>query len=484
MSGVISRRQTVASLSAVAALSLARCGRLIAGAGGAGRLPELRIGNREITLVAHEVSTAILPDGPPSPTWLFGAHLFPVLRMRRGERATVTLRNALPQHTSIHWHGVRVPNAMDGVPYLTQRPVLPGERFTYRFEPPDAGTFFFHPHCNTAEQLGRGLIGMLIVDDDAPTFDDDLVLVLKDWRLARDGIFNSFVTLAGASRAGTFGNLRTVNGHPSPRIEIPGGANIRMRLVNADSTRILSVGLGGTSASVIAIDGNPVAPFALDTWRLGPAMRLDLALRSPRDGEIRLIDYFDETPVTLASLAPRGAPARNDVFTARPLPANSLRAPDMAAAWTHTLELGAGVVPLDIPDPPPIVLPDGSRVNIADALCLASATFWMLDGKSWPLREHGRLPPPLFSFDRGQSVVLEFRNATKRAHPIHIHGHTMRVLSASILPRPVHHADTVLVMPNERVKVAFVADNPGNWMIHCHIIEHQETGMMGWFRVS
>jgi FtsP/CotA-like multicopper oxidase with cupredoxin domain len=90
----------------------------------------------------------------------------------------------------------------------------------------------------------------------------------------------------------------------------------------------------------------------------------------------------------------------------------------------------------------------------------------------------------LFSFSRGQNVILDLENTTSRAHPIHIHGHTMTVLAASLLQRPVHRADTVLVLPNERVTVGFVADNPGNWMIHCHVIEHQETGMMGWFRVS
>jgi FtsP/CotA-like multicopper oxidase with cupredoxin domain len=129
-------------------------------------------------------------------------------------------------------------------------------------------------------------------------------------------------------------------------------------------------------------------------------------------------------------------------------------------------------------------LPDGRTIDLADSLCLASGTFWTLDGKAWPDRDHKSLPPPLFSFRRGEPVVLELVNTTSRAHPIHIHGHTMTILSASLLARPQHRADTVLVMPNERVKVGFVADNPGNWMIHCHIIEHQETGMMGWFRVS
>ena len=204
------------------------------------------------------------------------------------------LVNNLQEHTSIHWHGVRVPNAMDGVPYVTQMPVLPREQFTYAFAPPDPGTFFFHPHCNTVAQLGRGLAGVLVVEgDEQEPFDDDVVLVLKDWRVAKNGSFLPFLTVEGAARSGSFGTLRTVNGKVAPRIAVPAGANIRVRLVNADSTRVGDLGIGGAMASVIAIDGNAIAPFALETWRLGPAMRLDLALRTPDDGgEITLTDYF------------------------------------------------------------------------------------------------------------------------------------------------------------------------------------------------
>ena len=103
---------------------------------------------------------------------------------------------------------------MDGVPYMTQPPVEPGESFAYEFTPPDAGTFFFHPHCNTVEQLGRGLAGVLIVEDEAETdlFVADHVVAIKDWRLKPDGAFDVFSTDKGAARAGTFGNVETVNG--------------------------------------------------------------------------------------------------------------------------------------------------------------------------------------------------------------------------------------------------------------------------------
>lgn len=425
-------------------------------------------------LTAGEHDIALEPGRAATPAWLYNKQLLPVLRMKRGETLDVTLRNELPEHTSIHWHGIRGPNGMDGVPYLTQTPVMPSEQFRYRLVPPDSGTYFFHPHCDTAAQLGRGLVGALIVEDTVP-FDDEVVLLLKDWRVGDDGRFLPFSTPSGASRAGTFGTLRTVNGIASPRIALR-GPGVRLRLINADATRILQIGLEGADAKIIAIDGNAVEPFALDTWRLGPAMRVDLAMDAV--GTVRLIDYFAAAPITLATLVPDGS-GQGGHRSVRTVP--EIRT-DFTQPWRHTLELGAGLEAL--PEQQPILLPDGRTVQVTDALCLASDTFWTLDGKSWPGRAHGDLPPPLFALERGESVVLDLENTTSRAHPIHIHGHTMTVLAASILQRPVHRADTVLVLPNERVTVGFVAGNPGNWMIHCHVIEHQETGMMGWFRVS
>ena len=448
------------------------------------RLAEIRMGRDPVVLTAAERLTVLGPGLRPIPAWLFADTPFPVLRARRGQTMTVVLNNRLPQHTAIHWHGVRTPNAMDGVPYLTQPPVQPGETFTYSFAPPDAGTYFFHPHCNTAEQLGRGMLGALIVEEDEPArFDDELVLILKDWRLDPDGGFLPFSTLSGASRAGSFGTLRTVNGRPSPRIASPAGGALRLRLINADCARICDLGLEGAAAEVIAVDGAPIGPLPLDTWRFAPGMRLDLRVRMPKAGEVRLVDYFAATPVTLATVTAGGEPAA--VRESEPSgPPAAIPPIDLAGAWRHTLELGAGVAPASVPDIQPIVLADGRRIDLADSLCLGSNTFWAFDGQSWPEAAMGRLPPPLFTLASGRSVALELSNTTSRAHPIHLHGHAMTVLSASVLARPVHRADTVLVMPNERVQTAFVAGQPGAWMIHCHVVEHQETGMMAWFRVS
>jgi FtsP/CotA-like multicopper oxidase with cupredoxin domain len=479
------RRAVMAGGGAVAALALIGCSRGANSLGTvSGRLPEMRIGGIPTALDAAEHNFRLGDNSGPTPAWLYGEAPFPVYRMRLGESLDVTLTNRLKEHTSIHWHGVRGPNAMDGVPYVTQLPVQPGDSFAYRFTPPDAGTYFFHPHCDTAAQLGRGLAGVLIVEDEAASFDEDIICVLKDWRVAKDGSFLPFVTTEGAGRGGTFGTLRTVNGLVAPQISVPAGANIRLRILNVDSTRVSDFGVQGAQGAVIAIDGNPLPPFALDTWRLGPAMRMDIALRTPEaGGRIALTDFFAAEPIVLATLVAKGAPKRGEPFAPAGLAISKRAEPDLANAERHELKLSASAAATNYDVPTSIQLADGRRIDLLDSLCSTAQTLWAIDGKTWPQMGHENLPPPLMNLARGTTVRIELANTTPHVHPMHLHGHSFKVLSANKLRRPEHWADTVLVMPEERVEIAFVADNPGNWMIHCHIVEHQDTGMMGWFRV-
>jgi FtsP/CotA-like multicopper oxidase with cupredoxin domain len=214
-------------------------------------------------------------------------------------------------------------------------------------------------------------------------------------------------------------------------------------------------------------------------------MRLDLVVRTPASGgEIRLLDYFAPEPVTLARLRSSGENLRDGTFMPPSLPLPHLAEPDIAGASLREMALTASAVATQYPDLPPIVLPNGETINLLDSLCATPQTLWSVDGKTWPQQGHQNLPPPILSFARGETAYLEFFNGSRFPHPMHLHGHTFKVLSASVLERPVHWADTVLVMPDERVRIAFVADNPGRWMLHCHIIEHQDTGMMAWFDVA
>lgn len=440
-----------------------------------------------VRLIAAERPTALPCFGGRSlPMWTFtDGDWPPVIRLNLGDRLQATLENRLPrpnEATSIHWHGIRLPNDQDGVPYLVQPPVGPGESFDYSFTPPDTGTYFFHTHCNTAEQLGRGLQGILIVEGDTTEpYDTDTVLLLRDW--ATDPAveqFTSFFTLRGAGRAGTYGPLRSVNGAVNPEIHLPSAGDCRVRLINSDITRIIRISITGAEAAVVAVDGIAVQPFPLSTMSVGPAMRVDLVLRSPREGKVaRLIDDSAGDRVELARFIGKGTPRRNSTFDPTPLRAARIPEPDLngAARLSFVFDASQGSQLLSA------FLDDALGAAIG-SLCLSSRIFWTINGQAWPDRDHARLPSPLALLDRGRSYIFELRNESSFAHPVHIHGHTFKLLHSSRQRLPPHHADTLLLLPNEKAEIAFVADNPGDWMLHCHVIEHQETGMMGYFRVA
>jgi FtsP/CotA-like multicopper oxidase with cupredoxin domain len=438
----------------------------------------------DIALDAGEVITRLgaLPDSP-LPLYLYGSRPFHTIRVTKGDVIRARLTNRLSEHTSVHWHGIRLANGMDGVPWLTQPPTRPGQSFVYDFVPPDAGTFFFHPHCDVIGQIGRGLTGILIVEDEVPRYEIDHVLAVRDWRVDLDkGTLLPMTTDEGAARAGTFGTLRSVNGERQPDFPMPPGIHARVRVLALDPTRIMELGVEGADAAIIAIDGFAVGPLPLDSWRMGMGMRLDLAVRLRDDrATARLVDYFGAEPATLATFSPLGEGTAGGAFDPPPLPPHGLPEPDLADAETVPFTFSASSIASKVDDP--IQLPDGQVFDPKDGLCLSSRTFWAINRTSWPGRDAAGLPQPLATLRQGRTYVFELANTTPHTHPIHIHGFGAKILECSRLSRPVHRADTVLLTTKERIRMAFVADNAGDWMFHCHILDHEETGMMGIIRV-
>lgn len=424
---------------------------------------------REYTLVARDRPVSLLP-GTTTPALAYGDDFpNPVLRVRQDELLRVRLVNRLDAPTTIHWHGLRLPNAMDGVPSLTQAPVAPGADFIYEFVPPDAGTFWYHPHYDSLTQLNRGLAGALIVEEREPLpFDADLLLLAKDWNLDEAGQFNPLTSMKAAARAGTFGGIHTINGALAPTYDLPADGLCRLRLLNVDVTRIFKVTVDGADVEIIALDGHPLAtPQPLRLLSLGPGMRADLALRVPAapGAEIRFVNTSASAPWTMATLRAvlpmqplNGADVR--------LPPNPIPEPDLADAETLTLAFAAGA----------------GRGSIICGSATPQPMLWSINKQAWS--EVPAIMPPLAGLRRGRTYVLELRNATPHPHPIHLHGYAFKVLSSNRRRIAPYFADTALLSPKERMTVAFVADNPGDWMLHCHIIEHQATGMTGYLHVA
>ncbi|HWD22343.1 MAG TPA: multicopper oxidase family protein [Burkholderiales bacterium] len=408
---------------------------------------------------------------PATEVWAYNGQVpGPQLRLRQGERLRIEVENALGVGTTVHWHGIRVPNAMDGVPNVTQpRIAANGGRFTYGFELPDAGTFWYHPHLGSAEQVARGLYGALIVEErDAPAVDRDLVWVLSDWRLDGEArIRADFGNPMDASHAGRIGNTVTVNGVLRDGFAVRAGERIRLRLINASTARVYSLSFEGHEPWVIALDAQPVAPHWFGRVVLGPGMRADLILDcvAPPGSRHRVIDgFYRQRAYELLKLEYSDEKPLRESFEPAPrLRANPLAQPDEARAERHRIVFGGGMM--------------GAMPSQREHRGL----FWTVNGKPVPEHDHA----PLLTLGRGKSYVIEFVNETSWHHPIHLHGHVFRLVSRNgkeVLPR--QFADTLLMDPDSRAQIAFVADNPGDWMLHCHVLEHQASGMMALVRVA
>lgn len=408
---------------------------------------------------------SLSPDAPP-----------PVLYGKQGEAMRLPVRNTLPDYTAMHWHGLRIPNDMDGVPYLTQMPIGPDEVFDYEFTPPDAGTFWYHPHCMTMEQMAHGLTGVLVIAEaEDPGFDSEQVINLRDFRLNDDGSFLPAYTARGAARAGTFGNVPTANWLDGPVYDHTAGSLVRLRVVNTDTTRIYKVHLDGADARIIAWDGHPVEievqpPTADDPLLIGPGQRVDFAVKMPQ-GEGQTVDLMAKFPGQphrpMTRLRAVGASVSRDLRELRPLPVNPTAKPDLANAELHEFVFGW--------------TPEGGEPT--NGFCGSLGyNFWSINRMPWP-GDAAKEVGPLTTLQRGKSYVLRLRNESPNLHPIHLHGLAFLPLKSNLRPLPPLLTDTMLLLKDEVVEIAFVADNPGDWAFHCHVIEHQKTGLTGYIRV-
>ena len=452
-------------------------GALVAGAyaggiGLAGNLGGSARAKAATSLAARRTEAMLTEHGPTKGAMTYGdGEVPPVLRLRRGDPFALRLDNRLDEPTTIHWHGLRIDNRMDGVPFLTQPYVYGGDGFDYAFTPPDAGTYWYHPHCNTLTQMGRGLAGVLVVEDPAdPAFDAEIVLNLRDWRLGGDGQFIAQFRPRDAARAGTFGTVRTANWRQSPQYDAPAGGLVRLRLAATDVTRILALSVEGAEATVIARDGNPVEErFALDHLMIGPGQRLDLALRMPdAEGTVAVLrDLRGTKPAALASFRAVGASLKRDVRDLAALAANPLPEPDLSAATQI-----------------PFILSASAEERPKDGICGSLGyNFWAINKVPWA-DDSGDPTAPLAEMKAGRTYIFNVENPTPQLHPLHLHGLVFRPMNSNKQAIRPHFSDTYLIQPDEKVQLALVADNPGDWVFHCHIIEHQKTGMTSYVRVT
>ena len=434
-------------------------------------------GRKVVDLVAgrHALDLA----GRVVQTYAYGAAVpGPEIRVRAGDELEVRFRNELTTATTIHWHGLAIRNDMDGVPTMTQAPIKSGETFSYRFVVPDPGTYWFHPHMGL--DLDRGLYAPIIVEDptEAARYDADAIVVLDDWLDGIDGASpeSTYAALRaaggmshdmggmGSMMSGGMGSmsdqgdvdypLHLLNGRPAadpPTLRVAPKGRMRVRFINAGSDTLYRVAIGGQSMTVTHLDGFPVEPVVTDAVVLGMGERVDVIVQ-PSSGV---------WPVVAAPEGKNGAA----LAFVRTTDAEATRAPTVGDRlaehdrrifnYSDARATEAVALPRAEPD---------RKVTLALTGGMMSYS-WGIDGRTFG--EHRPI-----QVRQGERLRLELRNDTTMVHPMHLHGHTFAFAGDRGIRK-----DTVLIQPSQSVSVDVIADNPGQWMLHCHNTYHLEAGM-------
>ncbi|MFF4590375.1 multicopper oxidase family protein [Streptomyces sp. NPDC001388] len=478
----------------------------------------------ELTLTAAQAMVD-LGAGITARTWAFsGQTPGKELRVSAGDTLAATLSNQLPNQitTSLHWHGIALRNDMDGAPPATQAAVRAGRNFTYRFTADAPGTYFFHPHVGV--QLDRGLYAPLIVEDprEPLSYDEEWVVVLDDWldgvTGTPDDVFAELrhgmggmhmgedsggsssssghdmgdmggMDMSGSGMDATSGSpsASSSSGGMSTRFMLMGarsallggdagdvkyphhlvngrvpadpqvfrgkpGERVRLRLINAGGDTAYRVALGGHKLTITHTDGFPVRHQQADAVLIGMGERYDV-LVTLDDGVFPLVASAEGKNATAMAVIRTGSgstpkatvrPAELDgkVMVASQLhAADDVRLASKKADRVHRIELTGGMMTYN----------------------------WAINGKRFDMNDPTAHP---ITVEQDQRVRLDFVNTTTMWHPMHLHGHTYQLGNSG--PRK----DTTIVLPKKTVSVFFDADNPGQWMLHCHNAYHGEAGMM------
>lgn len=433
-----------------------------------------------ITLTARPAQVQLAPpDYPQTEIWGYDGQIpGTLIRVKQGERVTRRFVNELPQASSVHWHGIRIDNAMDGVAGLTQAAVPPGESFDYDFKAEDAGTYWYHAHTRSMEQVARGLYGALIVEEAEPVdVDQEEILILDDWLLNPETaqLDPDFEAQHDRSHAGRQGNYIATNGAAANELPVKQNQRLRLRLINAANARIFQLALSGFEGWVMAYDGMPLdLPEKVgESFLLAPGQRVDLFVDvTASPGEVaHLIRIDDEKSFSqVAFPVADGAETGSKRGNPSPLPPNpSMDVPGIDTARRFDLNMEGGAM-----GRLQSATLDGEEMSFRD---LAAANqFWSFNGVV------GMTDTPLAELSSGETARISIRNDTIFPHAMHLHGMHFREILEDGKLGPLR--DTLLIFGDETRDIAFVAGNPGKWIFHCHMLAHTASGMATWINVT
>ncbi len=415
----------------------------------------------EIDLIAKLAQVEVAP-GKRVQAWTYNGGLpGPLIKARVGDRVIVHFKNELVEPTTVHWHGVRVPIEMDGVPEISQPPVPQGGTFTYDFVVRDAGLYWYHPHVMSAAQVGFGLYGPLLVEDpdDGVGVEDQLTLVLSDIGFNAKGQLEPADSGGSAGMVfGREGDYVLANGRHRPVIKARSGAPQRWRIVNAAKSRFFYLDLDGQEFTVIGVDGGlQERPVKTDILLVTAGERVDVIV-TPKGKP--------GAPLPLRAMLYNrgyGSVEYRSVEEVLTIEFTGEAAVDPKPfTKTHTMDVPSveGATPVEM------VLTLPPMQNNKSEFRINGVPYW----KAKP-----------FAGKLGEKQIWTVKNDSDWDHPFHLHGFFFHVLDEKHQPvRPLALKDTVNVPMKSTVRLLVHFDErPGEWMIHCHILDHAEGGLMG-----
>lgn len=410
-----------------------------------------------------KISDIEIEAGFTTPVWTYGGTLpGPMIKARIGDTVIVHFKNSLPEATSIHWHGIRVPNSMDGVPGMTQDPIPPGGEFRYEFVVSDAGTYWYHPHVNSTNQVGWGLYGAFVVEDpaDPEVFGDELVVLISDISIDNEGAFLPENNGGGFSKLfGREGRVLLVNGKVFPRLKVRKGKQQRWRVINASRSRYVRLSLRDHYLTRLGGDNGLAAHSeVVPRITITPGERADFVFTPNNEpGTERIMRW--------------GAVDRGFGTTEFRPPVNML--------LIETVD-EAPVMPAEIP----YELRTIEAIDISNAIEQSLEMTIKLGGEDEVEMGFNGIPywnmMPLEA-RVGETHVWTVSNHSEFNHPFHLHGYFFQVLDEDRIPE---WKDTVDIPVGAEIKLAIKFEGrPGMWMYHCHILDHADVGMMGMLHV-
>ena len=416
----------------------------------------------EFNLTASKFPWDIAP-GKTITAWGFNNQIpAPVLRADIGDTMIIRVKNELEEATVIHWHGLRIPSSMDGTG-VVQEPINPGETFEYRFQLPDAGTFWFHAHANETVQMERGMYGALIVEDPAGQVitDAERIFMIDDMKLDAKNRFTKpgwFFPRIKERHDGRQGNTLLINGKENPRVDVHAGQRERWRFINSSSARYFYLYMGGRPFQIIGTDGGLLeSPITVNKILLTPGERIDVIAGPFKEGENILIESLAYNRMTFLK-SKRQAFATIQVGKERSSIANipeNLRKIESLASQDA---------------------PVTRKIKFSVGPSLKNGMNFLVNNKV-----HVDDKP----VKAGELQVWEISNTSLMDHPFHLHGEFFQVIEENG-KAPEYRAwkDTYNLTPRSKIKIAWMPDHrTGMWMYHCHILEHHEAGMMANFEV-